>query len=76
MVFTILSRDLLVEKLLESLAVLSELLDTLVELVEGHLVLKEGPAELGLIVDEADFVDGVGRSGYTRGSWSAGRTGP
>jgi hypothetical protein len=58
-----LGRNLLAEELLESLAILSKLLDTLVELVEGHLVLEESPAEFGLVVDEADLGDGVGLGG-------------
>jgi hypothetical protein len=50
-------RELLLEEVLERLAVLGELLDALVQLVEGHLVLEERPAELGLVVDERDLVD-------------------
>ena len=54
--------ELLADEALEGLAVLSELLDTLVELVERHLVLEQRPAELGLVVDERDLLDrgGVG----------------
>jgi hypothetical protein len=44
--------DLLGEEVLEGRAVLGELLDALVQLVERHLVLEERPAELGLVVDE------------------------
>lgn len=71
-----LSRDLLAKELLESLAILSELLDTLMELVEGHLVLEEGPAEFGFIVDEADLSDGVGLSGCRKASVSLRNIGP
>ena len=58
-----LSRELLAEQALEGLAVLSELLDTLVKLVERHLVLEELPAELGLVVDVRDLRDGGGGLG-------------
>lgn len=51
------SRELLAEEVLEGLAILGELLDTLVQLVERHLVLKELPAELGLVVDIRDLLD-------------------
>ena len=61
-----LSRELLAEQLLEGLAVLGELLDTLVELVERHLVLEESPAELGLVVDKRDL-----RQRLALGSYSA-----
>ena len=47
--------ELLLEQVPESVAVLGELLDTFVQLVEGHLVLEELPAELGLVVDVGDF---------------------
>ena len=43
--------ELLAEEGLEGLAVLGELLDALVELVKGHGVLEERPAELGLVVN-------------------------
>ena len=46
-----LGRNLLAKELLEGLTVLSELLDTLVELVESHSILEKLPAELGLVVD-------------------------
>lgn len=59
---TRLSREFLFEEVLEGLAVLSELLDALVELVERHLVLEQGPAELSLVVDIGDLGDGGGRS--------------
>ena len=55
--------ELLADELLEGLAVLSELLDALVELVERHLVLEEGPAELGLVVDVRDLRDEGGGLG-------------
>lgn len=44
------------ENLLENLGVGGEAADTLVELVEGHLVLEEGPAEGGLVVDVRDLL--------------------
>ena len=50
-------RELPAEEVLEGLAILSELLDTLVQLVERHLVLEEGPTELGLVVDEGDLLE-------------------
>lgn len=59
-----LSLDLLPEKVLERLAILSELLDTLVELIERHLVLEERPAELSLVVDKGDLGDVGGLGGY------------
>ena len=52
-----LSRELPAKEVLEGLAILSELLDTLMQLVERHLVLEEGPAELGLVVDEGHLLD-------------------
>jgi hypothetical protein len=53
----------LAEEALKSLAVLSKLLNTLVQLVERHLVLEEGPAELRLVVDEGDLGHGLGLCG-------------
>lgn len=50
-----LDRKLLAKELLEGLAVLSELLNTLMELIKRHLVLEEGPAEIGLVVNEGDL---------------------
>lgn len=47
--------ELLRKHLLEGLTILSELLDTLVQLVERHLVLEQCPAELGLVVDVGDL---------------------
>lgn len=38
------------------LTVLGETSDTLVELVESHLVLEHGPSELGLVVKERDLL--------------------
>ena len=35
------------------------------ELVKRHLVLEELPTELGLIVDVANFGDGIGLGSYT-----------
>jgi hypothetical protein len=52
-----LAADLLLQQILEGLAVLGELLDALVELVERHAVLEERPPELGLVVDEGDLGD-------------------
>ena len=49
--------ELLLEQILKSRAVLSELFDALVELVKRHLVLKQSPAELGFVVDERDLRD-------------------
>jgi hypothetical protein len=45
------------EHSLEGLAILGELLDTFVKLVESHLVLKKLPAEFGLIVNIGNFLD-------------------
>ena len=56
---TCLGRELFAEERFECLAVLGKLLDPLVELVKGHLVLEEGPAEFGLVVDVGDLVDGL-----------------
>ena len=62
--YACLRRKLLLEDFLQGLAVLGELLDALVELVERHLVLEERPAELGLVVDERHLRDrlGLGRA--------------
>jgi hypothetical protein len=46
-----LSLDLLAEDVLEGDGVSSEFRDTLAELLDGHLVLVEVEAELGLVVD-------------------------
>lgn len=54
-----LGSDFSLEEGLESLAILSKLLDALVELIEGHLFLEEYPAELWLVVDVRNFGDGV-----------------
>ena len=51
------------EHLLEGVAVFSKLLDTFMELIKSHLILKELPAEFGLIVDIRNFPNGVGLSG-------------
>jgi hypothetical protein len=48
-----LSLDLLAEDVLEGDSVSSEFRDTLAELLDGHLVLVEVEAELGLVVDVA-----------------------
>ena len=58
-----LSSDFTLEEGLESLAILSKLLDTLVELIEGHLFLEECPAELWLVIDERNFGDGFSLGG-------------
>jgi len=47
--------DFLSEHTLQGVSVFSELLDTLMKLVECHLVLKKRPAEFWLIVDIGDF---------------------
>ncbi len=53
--------ELLAEKVLEGLAVLRELADTLVKLVRRHLVLAQCPAELSLVVNVRDLGDGLAR---------------
>ena len=58
-----LSRELLLQQVLEGLTILSELLDALVQLLEGHGVLKQCPAELGLVVDVRDLGDGLALGG-------------
>lgn len=55
-----LSIELLLQQVLEGLAILSELLDTLMEFFKRHRVLKQCPAELGLVVDVGDFRNGFG----------------
>jgi hypothetical protein len=45
------------------LTVLGETADTLVQLVKGHGVLEQLPAELGLVVDERDLLDLLGGGG-------------
>lgn len=47
---------LLAEEILEGVAVFSELLDPLVQLVERHLVLEKGPTELRLVVDVGNLL--------------------
>lgn len=59
-----LRRELLAKELLESLAVLRELANTLGELVSGHLVLSERPAELRLVVDVSNLWNGLARSSF------------
>lgn len=54
------SGNFFAEDALELCTVLCEFLDALVELVKRHLVLEEGPAELGLVVDERDLGDCLG----------------
>ena len=58
------SLELRAEEALESLAVLRELADTLVELVGRHLVLAQCPAELGLVVNVRDLGNRVGALGW------------
>ena len=53
---TRLSPELLPEHLLAGVTILGEASDTLVELLERHLVVEEGPSEGGLVVDEGDFL--------------------
>ena len=55
-----LSRQLVPQDFLEGLAILCKLLDTLVQLIECHLVLEERPPELRFVIDERDFWDRVG----------------
>lgn len=58
-----LSRELLLESLLERLSVSSKLADTLAELLDGHLLLVEGKAEGGLVVDERLALNVLGSGG-------------
>lgn len=58
-----LSRDLLLESLLESLGIGSKLADTLAEFLDSHLLLVEGEAETGLVVDEALALNVLGLGG-------------
>ena len=51
--------ELLLEDVLERDGVGCKLADPLVELVERHLVLEQGPPELWLVVDEARLCDGI-----------------
>lgn len=50
-----LSPDFLKKDVLEGAPVFSKLLDTFMELVESHLVLKKFPAEFGLIFNIGNF---------------------
>lgn len=65
-----LSRDLLTEKFLESLAILCEFLDALMEFIESHLILEESPSELWLVIDVGNPVQRLTLSGYWRGGVS------
>jgi len=67
---TDLSFQLLPQQRLEGVTILGEFFDALMELVKRHGVLKEGPSELGLVVDVSDFGDGSGRSGCCHGGVS------
>lgn len=58
-----LSRELLLESLLQSLGVSSKLADTLAKLLDGHLLLVEGEAEGGLVVDVGLALNVLGRGG-------------
>lgn len=58
-----LSLEFLEEHGLEGLAILSKLLDTFMELVEGHLVLEKLPAEFRFIVDIGNLLDWLGLCG-------------
>ena len=58
--------ELLTEELLQGLAVLSKLADTLVQLVCRHLVLAECPAEFSLVVDVRHLGDGLALCGVVR----------
>lgn len=55
--------ELLLEGLFERDGISGKLDDTLVQLVECHLVSKECPAELGLVVDVSDLGDRVSFGG-------------
>ena len=58
------SLQFFLENGLERLTILSELLDPLMKLVEGHRFLEQRPPELRLVVDEGDFRDWVGGGSY------------
>ena len=60
---TVLSSDFSLEEVLKSFAVLSKLLDTLMELIKRHLFLEERPAELWLVVDIGYFGNRVSLAG-------------
>ena len=51
-----LSTELLPEHLLAGISVLGETSDTLVELVESHGVVEQGPSERSLVVDKGDLL--------------------
>jgi hypothetical protein len=51
--YTLCRLDLLAQDILEGDCVSGEFRDTLAELLDGHLVLVEEEAELGLVVDVA-----------------------
>ena len=59
-------RELLPQQFLQSLTVLREFLDPLVELVERHLVLEQLPAELWLVSDVRHLRHGMSFGGYGR----------
>jgi len=59
----ILSLQFLPQQRLEGLTVFGEFLDTLMELVECHRVLKKFPSELRLVFNVRDFGDRSGGSG-------------
>jgi len=51
---------LLPQQALESLAILGEPFDTLVQFVECHLILQQSPSEFRLVIDISDLVDRCG----------------
>jgi hypothetical protein len=55
--------DLLLHNVLECLAIFGEFLDPFVQLIECHLVFKQGPSELCLVIDERDLWQGFGLGG-------------
>ena len=59
-----LSSNPLPQHLLECFTIFRELLDALMKFVEGHLILQQCPSEFGLIVNERDLLELLGRSSY------------
>lgn len=57
------SGELLLKHITENVRVCSKLLDALMQLVKGHLVLQECPAERGFVVDVGDLLEGGGLGG-------------
>lgn len=60
-----LSGNLVLDNLLEGDGVSSKLADALAELLDSHLLLVEGEAELGLVVDESLALNVLGSGGGT-----------